>query len=70
MDDEPSDIGDLSDVIKIDIVNINNNAYEGSLMFGTPLEGSDSSKFVFDTGSGWLTVTSAECSNCKTHYYN
>ena len=57
-------------MIEIDIINQSNNVYEGSLLFGTPLHGSDSSRFIFDTGSGWLAVTSVECNHCKTHYYN
>ena len=25
---------------------------------------------VYDTGSGWLTVTSASCTNCRSNIYN
>ena len=60
----------LTDSIIVDLKNTNNNSYAGPLFFGTPLQGSKSGKFIYDTGSGWLTVTSKDCKFCITKYYN
>ena len=51
--------------IPITLANDNNTGYTGPVLFGTPIAGSTSSKFIYDTGSGWLTVTSADCNDCK-----
>ena len=61
---------DLTDSIIVDLKNTNNNSYAGPLFFGTPLQGSSSGKFIYDTGSVWLTVTSKDCKYCITKYYN
>jgi hypothetical protein len=47
-----------------------NIQYTGPAFLGTPLQGSNSSDFVYDTGSGYLTVTSTGCADCSTKYYN
>lgn len=54
----------------IDLVNSNNLSYTGPVLIGTPLQGSATSEFVYDSGSGYLTVNTAGCSNCATSYYN
>ena len=56
--------------IPITLLNTQNTGYTGPLLFGTPADGSTTSEFIYDTGSGWLTVTSEECSNCHTKYYD
>jgi hypothetical protein len=44
----------------------------GPLFFGTPLQGYNSSLFVYDTGSGYMGVGSVYCVNCTAaqKYYN
>lgn len=54
----------------IDLTNTENLQYTGPAFFGTPLQGSNSSDFTYDTGSSYLTVTSTECKSCKTKYYD
>ena len=56
--------------IPVELLNNQNTAYTGPLFFGTPISGSSSSKFEYSLGSGWLTVTSTDCGDCKTKYYN
>lgn len=48
----------------IDLTNSNNLAYTGPVFLGTPLQGSNSSDFIYDTGSGYLTVKSTDCADC------
>jgi hypothetical protein len=40
----------------IDLLNSSNLAYSGPVFLGTPLQGNPDSKFIYDTGSGFLTV--------------
>ena len=48
----------------INLKNTENTVYTGPILFGTPIAGSTDSEFIFDTGSGWLAVTSKQCSSC------
>jgi len=34
------------------------------------MQGSGKSAFVYDSGSGFLTVNGAECKTCEDQYYN
>jgi hypothetical protein len=54
----------------LDLANGNNLSYTGPVLIGTPLQGLPTSEFVYDTGSGYLTVTASGCSNCSSIYYN
>ena len=48
-------------------IDLNNNddlSYTASLFVGTPLQNIGGGNFVFDTGSGYLTVPSSDCSSC------
>ena len=55
----------------IELLNNSNLAYVGPVYFGTPLQTDQNySEFVYDTGSGYLTTTSTECSSCYTEYYD
>jgi len=56
----------------IPLENMENFAYVGPVMFGStePMQGNTSSGFVYDTGSGFLTVQSTECSTCPDEYYD
>lgn len=54
----------------IDLTNGNNLQYVGPVYFGTPLQGSASDYYVYDTGSGFLTVTATGCTNCSSVAYN
>lgn len=56
---------------QIDLVNKSNLAYTGPVLFGTPLQtAGDTSNYVYDSGSGYLTTTSTSCSSCPTQIYN
>jgi hypothetical protein len=48
----------------------NNMAYVGPVQLGTPMQGNSSSMFVYDSGSGYLTVTAESCITCEDEYYN
>ena len=54
----------------IDLVNQLNLAYTGPVFFGTPLQGNQDADFVYDTGSGYLTVTSTACDVCDSQYFS
>jgi hypothetical protein len=54
----------------LNLTNGNNLQYSGTVFIGTPLQGKNSSDFTYDTGSGYLTVTSVDCGNCTTKYYD
>ena len=54
----------------IDLVSKKNVAYTGPVFFGTPLQGSNSSVFLYDSGSGYLMVTESGCTTCTTQYLN
>ena len=45
-------------------------AYVGPVQLGTPMQGNSSSNFVYDSGSGYLTVTASDCTTCIDGYYN
>ena len=64
---EEGSVGELS---PIDMVNHNNLSYTGPVYFGTPFQDSKESIFVYDTGSGYLTTTSNECTYCVSQYYD
>ena len=56
---------------EIELTNTLNLSYTGPVYFGTPLQTSASeSEFIYDTGSGYLTTTTTECSNCSPQYYD
>ena len=63
-------LSDLYSELPINLTNNQNMAYAGPVYFGTPLqvEGITERAFIYDTGSGWLTVTSSSCSTCSTGY--
>ena len=63
-------LSDLYTEIPKNLTNNNNLAYAGPLYFGTPLQvdGSDERAFIYDSGSGWLTVTASDCSTCSAGY--
>jgi hypothetical protein len=52
------------------LTNSGNMVYTGALLFGTPKQGNMSSKFLFDSSTSYTTVTTAQCLNCNTTYYN
>jgi hypothetical protein len=37
---------------------------------GFPSQGSNKGKFVYDTGSGYLVISSNDCKSCNSKYYN
>lgn len=37
---------------------------------GTPLQGTQEDLYVYDTGSGYLTVSASDCVNCYDHIYD
>ena len=39
-------------------------------MLGTPAQGKPYSDFIYDTGSGFLTVNSVDCPSCSSAYYD
>ena len=45
----------------IDLASKTNIAYTGPVFLGTPLQGSNSSVFLYDSGSGYLMVTESAC---------
>ena len=47
-----------------------NIAYTGPIMLGSPTQGDPDSQFVYDTGSGFLTIASRECRTCSRPYYS
>lgn len=63
---------EVSDVkyLQVDLENIGNTAYTGAMMFGTPLQGDIESQFYFDSTVTYTSVTTTECTNCNTTYYN
>jgi hypothetical protein len=54
----------------IDLSPLGNIAYSGPVYIGTPEQGTSSSKFIYDSGSGYLLVTSNNCASCTTQFYN
>jgi len=54
----------------IDLKGQTNIAYTGPVFFGSPLQGTNSSVFLYDSGSGYLMVTESGCSTCTTQYFN
>lgn len=54
----------------LDLTNSNNLQYVGPALIGSPLQGGADGAFVYDTGSGYLTVTTAGCSSCSSEYYD
>ena len=59
------------DQAAIELANANNLAYTGPVLFGTPLQGTQNSRFIYDTGSGYLTTTTTECyAGCSAPYYD
>ena len=59
-----------SSISFVDLANELNLAYTGPVFFGTPLQGTIDSEFVYDTGSGYLATTSSDCFGCDSQYYN
>lgn len=64
--DEHPDEGEKRKLLlkqQIELVNKQNLAYTGPVLFGTPLQtGGSTSNYVYDSGSGYLTTTSTSCS--------
>ena len=57
--------------ISVNLDNGSNLAYSGPVFVGTPMQGlSTASDFIYDTGSGFLTVASTTCDTCDPKYYN
>ena len=57
----------------IPLKDVQNLSYLGPVYFTDSFQGADApqSEFVYDTGSGDLTVTSTNCTEgCKTQYYD
>ncbi len=52
--------------ISVALVNRNDLTYLGPLYFGTNRAFGN---VIYDTGSGWVTITSNQCSNCDSHVY-
>ena len=61
---------DLKGEINFDLKNNSNFSYTGNVFVGSPTQGSYASEFVYDTGSGFLTVAASTCSTCTDPYYN
>ena len=63
-------LSDLYTELPINLTNNMNMAYAGPVYFGTPLQvdGITERAFIYDTGSGWLTVTASSCSSCAAGY--
>jgi len=56
---------------ELQLLNNDDTSYTGPAYLGTPYQSSGAnSKFVYDTGSGFLTVTGSNCSSCTTKMYN
>lgn len=55
---------------KIGLTNNYNLQYIGPAMVGTPLQDGGSNQFVYDTGSGFLTITTTGCTDCSSIAYN
>ena len=56
---------------EFDLRDVSEVAYYGPAFFGsTPMQGHLDSSFNYDTGSGFLTVASAKCTNCYSQYYD
>ena len=52
-------------------LNITNNAdlaYVGPIFLGTPLQGSNQTAYIYDTGSGYLTIPSSACLTCNATF--
>ena len=55
----------------VNMANFINLQYTGPLMFGSPQQGNQDSKFFYDTGTGVAITTGTDCDNsCSTHYYD
>lgn len=54
----------------IDLTSVGEIAYTGPLFIGTPLQGTNSSSFLYDSGSSYLMVTNTNCTNCSSQYYD
>ena len=57
-----------SDQFTISLENHANLAYVGPIFVGTPLQGSNLTSYIYDTGSGYLTVPSASCVTCSPSF--
>ena len=52
-------------------INLTNNAdlaYVGPIFVGTPLQGSNLTAYIYDTGSGYLTIPSSTCLTCNATF--
>ena len=52
-------------------LNLTNNAdlaYVGPIFLGTPLQGSNQTAYIYDTGSGYLTIPSSTCLTCNVTF--
>ena len=55
------------DGIVVNLTNHYNLAYAADLYFGS---GHVRNEVIFDTGSGWLTVSTANCTTCTRRAYD
>lgn len=53
-------------------MNSYDTSYTGPVYLGSPLQGDSAtnSDFVYDSGSGFLTVTGNGCTSCSSNLYN
>jgi hypothetical protein len=54
----------------VNLTDENNIFWSMPLQFGTPMQGSTTSKFLLNTGAMFTTVTKNTCSTCTEKYYN
>ena len=55
----------------ISMTNVDNLAYTGPVFVGTPMQGNNLTQFVYDTGSGYLTIPTTQCIACRPGFkYN
>jgi hypothetical protein len=55
---------------QVKLQNFGDVSYSGPVQFGIPAQGYPESLFVYDTGSGFLTVNGADCEVCESQYYD
>jgi Eukaryotic aspartyl protease len=54
----------------VDLSTAGNVAYTGPLFMGTPLQGTNSSTFIYDSSASYLMVGGSNCTTCSSQYYN
>jgi hypothetical protein len=61
--------GKLQQAFDLDLTDRFNTEYLGPAFFGTPLQGglvTEELGFIYDSGSGWLDVTTVGCTTCAS----